>query len=61
MKRILKLGLLVLTIALFSMGFVSAESKWAIGQEVQLIVTTTNNGDVNVIQSTGTITIGSPG
>lgn len=61
MRRVIKLVLLIFSASLFCIGFVSADSSWAIGDEVQLIVTTTNMGTVDVVQSTGTITISSPG
>ena len=60
MKSCAKLGLLVLMIGFFTVGTVGAVSEWKFGDTVQLIVTTTNMGDVDVIRSTGVITIRDP-
>ena len=60
MKSCAKLGLLVLMMCFFTVGTVGAVSEWKFGDTVQLIVTTTNMGDVDVIRSTGIITIRDP-
>lgn len=61
MRGFVKLGFFILIASLFTVGFVSAVSEWAIGDEVQLIITTTNTGTVDVVESTGVITICSSG
>ena len=61
MKFLVKPTLIFLIVSFLVVGNVSAESEWAIGDTVQLIFSTTNMGDVNVIESTGTITITGPG
>ncbi|MCW4014245.1 MAG: hypothetical protein NWF07_14840, partial [Candidatus Bathyarchaeota archaeon] len=60
MKSCAKLVLLLLMIGCFTIGTVGAVSEWKFGDTVQLIVTTTNLGDVDVVRSTGTITIRDP-
>jgi len=60
MKSCAKLGLIVLIACFFTVGTVGAVSEWKFGETVQLIVTTTNMGDVDVVRSTGTITIRDP-
>ena len=60
LKRVMRVGLLALIAGLFTVGAVGAVSEWKFGDTVQLIVTTTNMGDVDVIRSTGTITIRDP-
>ena len=60
MKSCVKLGLIVLIACFFTVGTVGAVSEWKFGETVQLIVTTTNMGDVDVVRSTGTITIRDP-
>ncbi|MCB2171866.1 hypothetical protein KQH65_03915 [archaeon] len=60
MKFLVKPTLIFLIVSFLVVGTVSAESEWAIGDTVQLIFSTTNMGDVNVIESTGTITITGP-
>lgn len=60
MKKAAKLGFLVLVASLFMIGAVGAVSEWKLGDTVQLIVTTTNMGDVDVVRSTGTIYIRDP-
>ena len=60
MKSCAKLGLIVLMMCFFTVGTVGAVSEWKFGETVQLIVTTTNMGDVDVTRSTGTISIRDP-
>jgi len=60
MKAAVKLGLLALVASLIMVGTVGAVSEWKFGDTVQLIVTTTNMGEVDVIRSTGTITVRDP-
>lgn len=60
MKSCAKLGLVVLIACFFTVGIVGAVSEWKFGETVQLIVTTTNMGDVDVVRSTGTISIRDP-
>lgn len=60
MKTKCRVLLILLVAAFFTVGNVSAVSEWAIGDQVRLIVTTTNSGTVNVIQSSGSITVRSP-
>ena len=57
MKGALKLGLLTLIASLIKVGTVLAVSEWKFGDTVQLIVTTTNMGEDDVIRSTGTIIV----
>ena len=57
MRTVCKLGFIVLVGSLFMVGLVGAVSEWYIGDEVKLIVTTTNMGDVDVVESNGMIMV----
>ena len=59
-KPVIRVTLLALIITLLSTAPIYAESQWKIGDTVQLTFSTTNMGNVDVISSTGTITITGP-
>ena len=60
MKKVGRLGLIILTVSVLAAVQVHAVSEWRFGDTVQLIVTTTNMGEVDVVRSTGEITIRDP-
>ncbi len=58
MKITARLGIIILLASFFTIGLVEgAASEWLIGDEVKLIVTTTNMGDVDVRESNGMIMV----
>ena len=60
MRKVGRLGLIILIVSALAVLLVNAVSEWKFGDTVQLIVTTTNMGEVDVVRSTGEITIRDP-